>query len=118
MGWTSSASTLRAPGADAGRRARPTRFRPTYPRCASKADVGAAHAPLAADLEVQVVVVGLGAVELELAVAGEGCDGGEELLAGAADLGVGEGHLAPHAMTLQRALGGGRARGGTRSRRR
>src|SRR5205807_5541740 len=57
-------------------------------------DVGAAHAPFAADLEVPVVVVGLGAVELELAVAGEGCDGGEELLAGAADLGVGEGHLA------------------------
>jgi len=51
-------------------------------------NVGGAHVALAADLEVAVVVVGLGPVELELAVAGQRCDGGEELLTGPADLGV------------------------------
>jgi len=56
-------------------------------------DVGGAHMALTADLEVAVIIVGLGPVELELAVAGQGSDGGEELLSRTADLGVRERHL-------------------------
>jgi hypothetical protein len=51
-------------------------------------DVGGAHVPFSPDLEVAMIVVCLGPVELELAVAGEGGDGSEQLLPGPSDLSV------------------------------